>query len=266
MVEAIKIERVTVQPGDIPIVLRQTDNAQRKPAVIIVHGGGRGFNKDWSMKALPMDGTPLLRVFVDMPQHGDRGDPSSILRQWLSDPVGELIAPIIIRMRKDLSLVIDYLQSRDDVDPERIGACGWSSGGTAVILAIPRDKRIKAAVTVSAAQTPRHMLLPECRGVNQWPLPREASPQELEWFTREEDPETWASHFYPTSLLLIHGADDLQVPPTSSRRLYNWLVPYYQPDPSRLKLVEFPGAGHRPIPAMAPEIEKWFVQELTPSP
>ncbi len=258
----IKVERVAVQPGDIPLLLRYTGDGRKKPAVIIVHGGGRGFHKDWSMKALPMDGSPLLRAYVDMPHHGDRGDPSSMLRDWLRDPVGGVIAPIIIQMRKDLSRVVDYLQGREDVDPDRIGACGWSSGGTAVILAVPRDKRIRAAATVSAAQTPRHMLRPEHRGIKQWPLQTQPSPEEVEWLTREEDAETWADHFYPTSMLLIHGEDDLQVPPESTRRLYNWLVPHYQPDPSRLRLVTYPGAGHHPVPEMARDIEEWFTEEL----
>jgi len=261
----INVDREVVRPGDIPLLLRYTDDGRKKPAVIVVHGGGRGFNKDWAMRALPMDGSPLVRAYVDMPQHGDRGDPSSMVRQWLRDPVGELIAPIIIQMRKDLSRVVDYLHGREEVDPDRIGACGWSSGGTAVILAVPRDKRIKAAATVSAAQTPRHMLLPEARGIEQWPLRTLPTREEVEWLTREEDPETWAAQFFPTSILLMHGERDLRVPPTSSRRLYNWLAPHYQADPSRLTLVEYPEADHRPTAQMGRDIERWFTTVLGPA-
>jgi dienelactone hydrolase len=40
---------------------------------------------------------------------------------------------------------LDYLASRDDVDPERIGAVGHSYGGTRVMYATALDERIKAA-------------------------------------------------------------------------------------------------------------------------
>jgi len=258
----IKVEKHMVQPGGIPILLRHTPDGQRKPAVLVVPGGGRGFHKDWAMKAFPMDDTPFMRVYIDLPQHGDRGDPSSIRRQWLRNPVGEFIAPIIVEMRKDLSSVIDYLQGRDDVDAGRIGACGWSIGGMSVILAIPRDRRINSVVTVAAAQSPRLMLHKDNRGVLQWPIETPATPEEMEWLTREEDPETWASLFYPTSVLLLHGTEDLQVPSVVSRRLYESLLPHYKEDPSRLKIIEFSGAGHRPTVEMAKAIKEWFEQTL----
>lgn len=244
------------------MLLRHTPDGARKPAVIILPGGGRGFHKDWAMKVFPMDNTSFMRVYVDLPQHGDRGDPSSIRRQWLRDPVGEFIAPIIVRMRKELTSVIDYLQAREDVDPGRVGACGWSIGGTSVILAMPRDKRIKAAAAIAAGQTPRYMLKDENRGELQWPVQTPPTEKELEWLTREEDPENWAHSFYPTSLLLLHGTEDRQVPACISRQLYDILRPHYQADPSRLKLVEFPGAGHRPTAEMAQAVTGWFQQEL----
>jgi dienelactone hydrolase len=44
---------------------------------------------------------------------------------------------------------IDYLQSRPDVDPERIGATGISGGGAATFWIAAADERIKAAAPVS---------------------------------------------------------------------------------------------------------------------
>src|SRR5437588_12937712 len=44
---------------------------------------------------------------------------------------------------------IDYLLSRDDVDPERIGVTGISGGGAATFWIAAADDRVKVAVPVS---------------------------------------------------------------------------------------------------------------------
>jgi fermentation-respiration switch protein FrsA (DUF1100 family) len=50
----------------------------------------------------------------------------------------------------DLQSAVDYLETRDDVDPERIGAFGLSLGGSVAILAAAKDPRIRAVVADSA--------------------------------------------------------------------------------------------------------------------
>lgn len=258
----MNVERHRIESGSIPLLLRHTPDGLRKPAVIILPGGGRGYHKEWAMKVFPMDNSPFVRVYPDMPQHGERGDPAGMRRRWNADPVGGFIAPIIVGMRRDLGLVIDYLQSREDVDPERIGACGWSIGGMSVILALPRDKRIKAAVAIAPAQSPRRLLDTEMRGKEQWPIVTPPTLGQLEWLTREEDPETWADRFYPTAFLILHGTHDTRVPVRSSRLLYQALARHYGEAPDRLSLVEYPGAGHRPTPEMAAATTEWFERFL----
>lgn len=45
----------------------------------------------------------------------------------------------------DAMRAVDYLQSRPEVDPDKIGACGTSGGGTATCHMMVCDERIKAA-------------------------------------------------------------------------------------------------------------------------
>ena len=49
---------------------------------------------------------------------------------------------------------IDYLQSRPEVDPERIGCTGNSGGGTVTLHLVPVEPRIKAAVAVGTVNSP----------------------------------------------------------------------------------------------------------------
>lgn len=49
---------------------------------------------------------------------------------------------------------IDYLQSRKEVDPERIGCTGNSGGGTVTLHLVPLEPRIKVAVAVGTVNSP----------------------------------------------------------------------------------------------------------------
>jgi uncharacterized protein len=51
---------------------------------------------------------------------------------------------------EDVAAAVDYLQSRADVDPHRIGAIGMSMGGEEVVGALAADARIRGAVAEGA--------------------------------------------------------------------------------------------------------------------
>lgn len=59
-----------------------------------------------------------------------------------------------LREANDLLGAIDCLDGRPDVDPERIGVVGFSTGANALLYALPRTARITAAVAVQPV-TPR---------------------------------------------------------------------------------------------------------------
>jgi pimeloyl-ACP methyl ester carboxylesterase len=50
----------------------------------------------------------------------------------------------------DVRAAVDYLDGCPQIDPKRIGAFGFSSGGTAVLEAATTDRRIKMLVTLAA--------------------------------------------------------------------------------------------------------------------
>ena len=51
---------------------------------------------------------------------------------------------------RDVSAAVDYLQTRDDVDPERIGGIGQSVGGEMMLEAAAKDRDFKAVVSDGA--------------------------------------------------------------------------------------------------------------------
>ena len=48
----------------------------------------------------------------------------------------------------DVLGAVDYLTGRDDVDPHRLAAVGFSAGGNSVLYSLPRSGRLRAAVVV----------------------------------------------------------------------------------------------------------------------
>jgi cephalosporin-C deacetylase-like acetyl esterase len=56
----------------------------------------------------------------------------------------------------DAMRAIDYLETRDDVDPKRIACVGQSGGGMETLQLAPFETRLKAAIPVCAVSTFRH--------------------------------------------------------------------------------------------------------------
>jgi dienelactone hydrolase len=96
---------------------------------------------------------------------------------------------------------IDYLVSRADVDPEKIGVTGISGGGAATFWIAAADERVKAAVPVSGlsdlpAYVPNRVINGHCDcmflyNTYQWPWARVAgmiAPRPLLFVNSDQDP------------------------------------------------------------------------------
>jgi dienelactone hydrolase len=146
------------------IVHPQASNGKR-PAVIVLHGtgGNKEGMRSW-LDELAHRG--FVAVAIDARYHGDRsgGLPGAeayqaAIRAAWKTPDGEPHEhPFYYDTCWDLWRLVDYLQTRDDVDPERIGMMGISMGGIETWLAASVDERVKVAAPVIAVQSFRWSL------------------------------------------------------------------------------------------------------------
>jgi dienelactone hydrolase len=148
------------------LILRPAKAEGRRPAVIVLHGTGgskEGKREHETMLRLVVAG--ITAVAIDARYHGERAAGAkgadaynaAILAAWRAKP-GEQEHPFYFDTVWDLERTIDYLQSRADIDPKRLGMIGFSMGGIETWLAASVDPRIKVVVPAIGVQSFRWSL------------------------------------------------------------------------------------------------------------
>ena len=143
----------------VPGILVKTSNSSgRRPVVIALHGtGGNKESQRALLGDLARDG--FVGVAIDGRYHGERSKAGSAAKS--AEYVDAILRafrtgkehPFFFDTAWDVMRLIDYLQSRDDVDPARIGAIGFSKGGIETYLAAAIDSRIAVAVPCIGVQS-----------------------------------------------------------------------------------------------------------------
>jgi len=133
------------------------------PVVIFLHGTG-GSKDDGSLKKMlfQLCKKGFIAVAIDarfhgerLPggAHGSREYVNAITQAWQNKDLAHQTHPFYYDTAYDLWRLTDYLITRRDVDPKRIGMTGISMGGIETWLAASVDKRIKVAVLDIAVQS-----------------------------------------------------------------------------------------------------------------
>jgi dipeptidyl aminopeptidase/acylaminoacyl peptidase len=208
---------------------------QRYPLVLLIHGGPEGYDTDgWTTRALyPVQLLAARGYIVLQPNYrGSGGRGVEFSKADHNDLGGKEF--------RDVLAGIDALADRGLVDPERVGAAGWSYGGYFSGLAATRySERFKAAVF--------------CAGLSNWisfagttDIPYEMSVAHWNSWWYDEPDLHWErspiSHIdnAETPTLVIHGSEDARVHPGQSREIYTALKLKGIPT----QLVLYPREGH----------------------
>jgi len=111
---------------------------QKSPGILSVHGHGVDprFGESVQIRSAALARMGAVVFAYDMIGYGD------------SKQVEHKIPAALAIQTYNSQRVIDYLQSRPDVDPEKIAVTGESGGGTQTIMLTALDPRIKVSVPV----------------------------------------------------------------------------------------------------------------------
>jgi dienelactone hydrolase len=141
----------------VPGLLLKTNLSNtRQPVVIALHGTG-GSKAGMLSVCRKLADKGFIAVAIDGRYHGERTKAGkgaveyeeAIGRAW-REPREH---PFYYDTVRDVMRLVDYLQTRDDVDAKRIGLIGISKGGIETYLAAAVDERIAVAVPCIGVQS-----------------------------------------------------------------------------------------------------------------
>ncbi|MBL8795452.1 MAG: alpha/beta fold hydrolase [Planctomycetia bacterium] len=150
----------------VPILVVRPEKVEKKlPAIIALHGTGgnkegqRGLLIDFAKRG-------FIGVAIDARYHGERSGGAkgstayvdAITRAWKTKADEPMEHPFYYDTAWDLWRTVDYLQTRPDVDGDKLGMIGFSMGGIQTWLAAAVDERVKVVVPAIGVQSFRWSL------------------------------------------------------------------------------------------------------------
>jgi uncharacterized protein len=158
VVEAFSEEEVTFSHGEITLAgtLTLPTEGGPHPAVILISGSGPQ-NRDseipelvpgyqpfrWIAEHLSAQGVAVLR-------YDDRG---------FAQSTGEFATATTVDFSYDAEAALDYLLSRDDIDPTSIGLLGHSEGALSVALLAARRDEVALAISLAGTSVSGYEIL-----------------------------------------------------------------------------------------------------------
>lgn len=146
------VERVRFTPEaghDAVAVIYRPKEGGPFPAVIAQHF--LGGSKDHILFAALLNGLAqrgLLAIAIDGRYRGERQNGTSLQAAMAESLKTGKGRPFLIDTAYDVLRVIDYLQTRPDVNRDRIGMTGVSEGGIITWMVAAADDRVKAAAPI----------------------------------------------------------------------------------------------------------------------
>ncbi|MCP3060435.1 alpha/beta fold hydrolase [Myxococcus sp. K38C18041901] len=205
--------------------------SRNRAAVVLVHGfADNRAQLLFEARALARAGYGVL--LFDLRAHGESGGD----RVTWGD-----------RERRDVTAALDFVSSRPDVDPARLGLFGFSMGGTTALLVAEHDARVKA---VAAAGAYPALEADVYSGYGKWGA---LSAEPVLWTLRRAGVDVAAvrpidgmCQLKGRPLLLVNGDVDPDAPAKLQASLFRAAC-----EPKTLWVVE--GAGHGEYARVAPE-------------
>ena len=256
--KAFSVHYYSIDNAMVPavFVLPATLPKSKIPCVILMHG--LGGSKMWTK----MMWTPLVQkgyaVFaIDARLHGDRAALMPLALFGLAPyTTREMLVDTVIDLRRG----IDFLQSRPEIEPDKIGYCGFSMGGILGTLFAAVDTRVQAPILCLAGGDWKRMLT-----TSQLPQAVQARasgglPADIVSAMDPIDPVHWVARISPRPVLFINGDEDTIVPVACANEL--------KADARQPKVVFMYHGGHVPegteMLRVFAEISSWLGKNLKP--
>jgi uncharacterized protein len=219
---AYRISYLSANGNRVPafFVLPTKPAGEKAPCIVLMHGLGqdkRALAMLWGTFAKSGYGV----LAIDAQYHGERA--LKLPKETQVDIFGTGIystRELLVQTVVDLRRGIDFLKSRKEIDPKRIGYVGFSMGGILGTLLSAVDDRVQAPVLALAggnwklmaqsstlAQATKARQAPGANGIGWQPLD-------------PVDPIRYVGRISPRPVLFVNGDNDTVVPVACAKELH----------------------------------------------
>ncbi|MCW5945733.1 MAG: alpha/beta fold hydrolase [Fimbriimonadales bacterium] len=205
--------------GRVPGVLTVPRDINEKPPVILLLHGMGGKKEDLTAVAAMAAAAGYATVAIDAPMHGER----AVSGKAILDPDPIVTRKHWVQAIVDWRRTIDFLETRTDVDSNRIVLLGASMGGMMGSLLAGTDERVDAAALLIAGgdwkalfRESEHDSIRVLDG--QDPAAVEAL---VDRHMKDIDPVEWVGRISPRPVLFVNGTKDTIIPKASAEALIN---------------------------------------------
>jgi uncharacterized protein len=211
----------------------------------------------------------IFAVTLDAYLHGERSVAGIFHGDNIASLGGEYSIWVhqtsIARTAKDVSVVLDALGRRPDVDITRLAVTGVSMGSSTALVLAWREPRVRVVASIVGAVDFWWDVTKLSPGPEQDARKASYGPR-LRELVNSLDPKPRFDRLPPKAICLINGGRDEYIDLDSIRRFVVDLKPLYEKDPDRLRFMPFPEAGHGVTAAMWQEAQAWIVRHLEKMP
>jgi dienelactone hydrolase len=219
--DALHVERFEITSANdqrVPgLLFRPATDAQPGPTILVAHPATLDKASEYiTGPAQQWARAGATCITIDQAGHGERASGPVSIEEFRRFPLRQ--ARQSVQTAIDWMRVVDYLETRDDVDSRRLGFVGFSMGGRRGAAFVGLDQRVSAAVfCISGAATG---------------TPTNDAEQQAKHIA---DPLTFAPMMNQATLVVAGTRDDV-VPPDAARQFFDAM-----PEPKQIEWFE---CGH----------------------
>jgi dienelactone hydrolase len=272
------------------VLVKPQRSTGRLPVVIQLHGTG-GRKEQMLPRLTTLASRGFVAVSIDGRYHGERvGNARAVLDSPYTSAILHSYTtgsehPFFYDSVLDVMRLIDFLETRPDIDASRIGLGGTSKGGIETYLAAAVDPRVAVSVSERGVQSFKWALDHGGWDSRAWTFrdaleaaAREAKTPVNASFVRqfydrvapgiygEFDAPAMLPLIAPRPMLVINGDSDPRTPMAGVRESATAAERAYKAAGAsdKFSLLVMPNLGHENTPAIETAMVEWFVKWLKP--
>ncbi|MFP4499645.1 MAG: alpha/beta hydrolase [Candidatus Hydrogenedentota bacterium] len=207
------------RPGErLPTILTRPETGEGPfPCIVFLHGIGQNM-KFIDRITGPFNEAGFAMITFDQLMQGERDLPDDTPYLMQAKAFRRRASATVIDARR----VVDYLESRDDIDPSRIYLVGASYGAITGSVAAAKDERFKAAVLVYGGGDISKMLGAPMIREGAGPIEPLMDPVLIPlvaFYLGASDPVQYVGDIAPRPVLFQNGSRDRLVDPRAGKAL-----------------------------------------------